>query len=111
MDSSTLFIILFLILAAVVLVGFFLYRGSTDAEITGPGGFRMRFMGKGRKDAAPPPAPAPGVKAKNVTAGRDAGFHDETGRGTDVEDIKAERDVGVTSKPPRDDDPKAPPPA
>ena len=107
MSSTTFWLIVLLILAAVAVFAIWRYRNSSSVDITTPMG-GIKVAGKNQPPNAAPPA-GPGIDAKQVTAKRGSVTAiDDTGRGVKAEDITAGQDVDLyTGKPTA---PKAPPP-
>ena len=107
MSSTTFWLIVLLILAAVAVFAIWRYRNSSSVDITTPMG-GIKVAGKNQAPAVTPP-PAPGIKGKNITAKQGSVTAiDDTGGGVDVEDITAGQDVDLYTGNPQD--PKAPPP-
>ncbi len=105
MDTNTAVVIVAVIaLFALIVVGFLVvFRQRAKVNIKGPAG-----MGLKMNASNDPLSPPRGVKAKGVTS--QAGIIDiidGTGIGADAEDIKAKKDVRISSSPPppRDDKP------
>lgn len=102
MDSSTMTILVIVIFALVALAAFMRFGRRVKVGIKGPGGIGLDV------DASNEPAPlSPGVRIHDVKS-RSGGLTamDQTGR-VDVERAEVEKDINVTSAPPRGDvDPK-----
>ena len=88
----------------VAIAGFWIFRRRARLRIKGPGGASFDFSGSNE-----PSAPVPGVRMKDVTSQKGAIIAaDQTGRGVEMDEVKAQKDILATSRPPKDHlDPKA----
>ena len=93
MDAKSAMLIALGILAIVFIVFFLIFRSKGKGKIKGPWGMGIEVEGSNE------PVSKPGVKIKGAEAGGNVRATDATGRGVDIEDIKAEGDIDVSSSP------------
>lgn len=91
MDTTVL---IFVILALVTIVGFFLFRSTVGVDMGGPLGFLFKFRGSNK-----------GTSARRVKSGGNVTVHAEDGGGASGSDIDAKKDVTIRSSAPRPGDP------
>jgi hypothetical protein len=101
MDNSTIILAVIIVFALVVIVGLLIFR-RVRAKIKGPLGTGLEI------DASNEPAGQGAAVKVTEAKSRSGGVtaRDETGRGVEVSKVEVERDIAVTSTPPKPD-PKA----
>ena len=102
MSNTTMGVLVVLVFGLVIVAVIQVFRQKIKAKVKGPGGLGLEVDAS---NTAPPPVAA--VRVEDVKS-RSGGLvaQDDTGRGADVKKVDVERDVHVTSAPPKDD-PKA----
>jgi hypothetical protein len=91
MDKTTAALIGLGILALVFIAFFAVFRNKGKGKIKGPFGMGLEVEGSNE------PASQSGVKIKDANAGENVRAKDSTGRGVDLEKIKAKGDIEATS--------------
>jgi len=91
MDKTTATLIGLGILALAFIAFFYVFRHKGKGEISGPLGLKLKVEGSNE------PASQPGVNIKDAEAGGNLRARDTTGRGVDLEKVKAKGDIEATS--------------
>lgn len=93
LDTTTASVIIIGIFALVVIIGFFLYRKSGNAEIKGPFGTGVKFDGKNNSSNSG------GIKAKGLKS-QEGGISadDATGKGIEIVNANAKDDIILSSR-------------
>ena len=93
MDTLTLLISVIAIFAIIIIVAFLVFRQRGKVEIKGPLGTQLNLNASNDL-----PPLSPGVKADGVVSqSGNIEIVDETGRGVDTRDIRAKKDVQISS--------------
>jgi hypothetical protein len=98
MNSATMAVLVIVLFALVIVAVVQVFRQKIKAKVKGPAGMSLEV------DASnAPPVPVAAVRVEDIKS-RSGGLvaEDATGRGVDVKKVEVERDVRVTSSPPKD---------
>ena len=110
MDNNLLFVIIVAILALVVLVAFFRFRGKSKATIqAGPFGMSYEGSNPSEKPAAPaaPVEPPIEFEVTNIKAGKNADVSNQDGGRTRIDNVEAETGSVKITRTDGDPSPKA----
>jgi hypothetical protein len=87
-NSNSRFFVAALAIVALAFVSFFiLSKGKGTGELRAPGGFGLKVKGE------EPQKGSPGVSIRDAQSGGNVRARDESGRGVELEKVKAEKDI------------------